>query len=81
MLILLAPLVYALAYEAVQFVRSNVTLQSIKWFLIGMVSCAVIYVVLLNIDSKAIKFIEVFRHELAHAAVRSYLAECPRCFL
>jgi hypothetical protein len=76
-LILLAPLVYALAREAVAFVTSNVTWQAINWFLIGLGAGAAAYILAEALHSKSVRFIEVFRHELAHFVVSILLGKMP----
>lgn len=62
-LIVLAPLVLALVYEAYQFLRSGITLKQIEWFLYGLGLYSVLYVVLL---AGRIRFFEVLEHELTH---------------
>jgi hypothetical protein len=81
LLIVLAPFVYAFVVEAFVFVRGNITLESIKWFLYGFGPTLLIYAVLSLGKSPTILFIEVFRHELAHAAVSTLLLRPPTHFL
>jgi hypothetical protein len=80
LLIVLAPFVYAFALEAFAFVRADIAFQNITWFLIGLSSCLLIYVVLPHRSSKTIRFIEVFRHELAHATVSILFLQMPQIF-
>jgi hypothetical protein len=76
----LIPLIYALAYEAFLIVPSNVTVQSITWFLAGLGASLLMYLVLFGSQGKAVLFLETLKHELAHAAVSLMLFKIPETF-
>jgi len=73
-LTLLAPLAFALAYEAYQFLRSDIPLQEAEWFLYGLGFYFALYVTLL---AKRIRFLEVLEHELAHTIVSLAFFKVP----
>jgi len=65
-LIVLAPFLYALAYEAYLFLVSNVRAYLVTGFTAGFAAYLLLYVPLLR---DLVVFIEHFEHELAHAIV------------
>lgn len=76
----LAPFVYALVVEAFVFVAGNITFQSLTWFLAGFALFLAIYVLLPHDTSKAVRLIETFRHEAAHASVSIMFLQMPQIF-
>lgn len=62
-LTLLAPLAFALVYEAYQFLRSGISLEDVQWFLYGLGLYFLLYITPLR---ERIRFLEVLEHELAH---------------
>jgi hypothetical protein len=77
----LIPLIYALTYEALLFMRSNVTGQSITWLLAGLGASLVICLVMFSGESRAVQFLESLKHELAHAAISLLLFKMPETFV
>lgn len=74
-LILLAPLAFALLYEAYQFLRSQVSLPDVLWFLVGLGLYLLLYVTPLG---ERIKFLEVLDHELTHATASLAFLQVPK---
>ena len=66
LVILLAPALFALVYKGALFLASVFTLETTKWFLLGLVLSLFAYVVFLHGN---IGFIEHLLHELEHAAL------------
>lgn len=66
LLVLLAPLVYAFAYEGVLYLISVFTFDATKWFLLGAAVGLPISLLILNNNTT---FIEHLLHELEHAAI------------
>jgi hypothetical protein len=81
LLVVLAPFAYAFAVEAFSLVSTDISLEGIKWFLFGFGPTLPIYAALSHAHSSVIHFIEVFRHELAHAAVSTLFLRPPKFFL
>jgi hypothetical protein len=76
-LLLLAPFVYAFLYEAYLFVSSNVTFEEIQWFALGLAIYLLLYVLFLR---NRIQFVELFKHELAHALTSLLFFQLPQSF-
>jgi hypothetical protein len=75
------PLVYALVVEAYLFVRADITIGSIVWFLYGFVPTFFLYFVLTLGGNPNIVFINTFRHELTHASVSILFFQFPTVFV
>jgi hypothetical protein len=63
-LVLLGPLIYAFAYEANSFLRSNVIPLLVSWFTFGLLVYVLVDVFLLHGTTF---FLEVFEHEVGHS--------------
>jgi hypothetical protein len=73
-LILLAPLAFALVYQAYQFLRSDISLQEVQWFLYGLGLYFLLYVTPLR---ERITFLEILDHELTHTAASLAFLKVP----
>lgn len=80
LLIIALPLVYALVVEAYLFLRADITLGSVRWFLYGFIPTLFIYLPLTLGKSPSIFFINTFRHELTHAFVSVLFFQFPTVF-
>ena len=74
-LLLLSLLAFSLVYEAFQFVRSEITLYDIRWFLYGFGLYFLLYVVT-PLNSQ-IRFLEVLEHELSHTTMSLAFLQVP----
>ena len=71
---MLAPLAFSLVYEAYLYIRSNIQLQDVVWFLLGFGLYVVLYVAVL---AEKIQFLEVLEHEMGHTAVSLAFLKVP----
>ncbi len=80
LLMIALPLAYALVVEAYLFLRADIALGSIRWFLYGFIPTFFIYLLLTLDDGPNIVFINTFRHELTHAFVSILFFQFPIVF-
>jgi hypothetical protein len=81
LLVIALPLVYALVVEAYLFLRADISLGSVRWFLYGFIPTLFIYFLLTVGNSPNIVFINTFRHELTHAFVSILFFQFPTLFM